>query len=123
MELTANYKTHEVSVKQVGPNESAVNGNPIGIGIQEIVKGNDTVDVLFGQYRYRVVFEGLPPPPSPEIAPKPAKIPRMFLNGDQFKKDNLLPKGGQWTSKGEKLHIYTFGDSIRRAKANVSHTK
>lgn len=118
MEFKANYKTHTVSVKQVGPNESALNGTPIGIGIEEVAKENDTVDILFGQYRYKVVFEGLPPLET--TGEKPAKVPKMFLNGDLFKKDNLLPKTGEWISKGDLLHIYVYGDIMKRAKANVS---
>lgn len=107
-----------MTVHQVGPNESALNGTPIGLGIEQIAKENDTIDVLFGQYRYRVTFEGLAPVES--SSEKPAKIAKIFNNGNsQFKKDTAAPKGGEWTSKGDQLYIYTFGDIITRAKANV----
>ncbi|ODM99691.1 Bifunctional polynucleotide phosphatase/kinase [Orchesella cincta] len=118
LEFRANYKTRKVSVKQVGPNESALNGTPIGIGIEEVGKENDSVDILFGEHRYKIVFEGLPPLES--IPVKPAKIPKMFSSKDQFKKDGILPKVGEWKSKGDQLHIYTYGDIIRRAKANIA---
>lgn len=117
VEFKANYKTRQVLVKQVGPNESALNGTPIGIGIEEVAKENDTIDVLFGQYRYKIVFEGLAPLEPPPV--KPAKVPKMFHNGNQFKKDALLPKTGEWSSKGEQLYIYVYGDIVKRAKANV----
>lgn len=119
MELRSNYKSQKVSVRQVGPNESALNGTPIGMGIDREAKSNDTLDILFGQYRYKIVFEGFLPSQLMEDS-KPAKIPRMFQNRDQFKKDNSAAKRGEWTSKGDQLHIYQFGENPRRAKANVS---
>jgi len=136
VQLTANYATQTVKVKQTGPNNSGVNGSLIGMGLEEVAKNGDKVNVVLGEIDFEVVFDvnenkieenDVEMMEDDEVKEKPAKIPKMFLKGspskesrNQFKKDELLLKGS-WEYKYDKqLVVYVMGPSVTEPKPNVS---
>jgi hypothetical protein len=53
----------QVRIKQMGPNTTGVNGLALKKGETQILRHGDHLELLLGQYVYRVEFE---PPPSVE---------------------------------------------------------
>jgi len=126
VEVLPNFSKKSVVVKQLGPNTSGVNGEPIQMGLEKTATEGDTVNLLLtGDFNYKVVFEEdtellLPS----DDAPKPVKIAKMFSNkgqsvADEFRKDIVLPKGNWENIQGNDLLIYAAGNDILDPKPNI----
>lgn len=113
VELKANFNKRTVSVKQIGPNNSSVNSEPIGIGLDVVAKVDDIINFLHENnncsYMYKICFEedeqdkaanikkspvkSTPPPAVNEVGPKPVKIPKMFTDCKKSSKGSSTSSG------------------------------
>lgn len=59
--LRADYDAVQVRIKQMGPNTTGVNGLALERSETQVLRHGDCLEILLGQYMYRVEFE---PPPS-----------------------------------------------------------
>ncbi|KAK3851702.1 hypothetical protein Pcinc_041666 [Petrolisthes cinctipes] len=66
VEVLADYTTYTLTVHQVGPNASGVNGTSLLYGNTAQLKHNDILEILQGEYHHRIEFEPPPPPPVPK---------------------------------------------------------
>ncbi|XP_053642699.1 uncharacterized protein F21D5.5 [Cherax quadricarinatus] len=65
VEVLANYTTYTVTVRQIGPNVTGVNGKALLFGSTTNLKHKDILEVLLGEYHYQVEFD-----PPPDITPE-----------------------------------------------------
>lgn len=110
-----------MTVKQLGPNHSGLNGKMIGMGETETAVEGDNLELLWGNKRltYKLTFQT--PPGSP-----PKKIAKIFLpkgTADEFKKNGLLEFGSWHQIGANELVVYSLGENIKEPKPNVSFLK
>ena len=115
-------------VKQVGPNTTGVNGLALTRNENQVLRHGDRLEILLGQYIYKVEFE--PPPSIEEIRTEENKKKRKLEDSAENKKvcRELLKKDavadvseptreGEWeTIDNGKLLIYTAKHVVAKSK-------
>ncbi|CAG7733061.1 unnamed protein product [Allacma fusca] len=136
LEIIPNFESRVAIVKQLGPNDSSVNGAVIGQGGYTVAKDGDVIEILSDtdEFNYRLVYEEKSGEKINSVSsqasynqddtnPKPVKIPKMFMSRTarlaEFKKDNLLPRGTWESVENGKVIVYASTDTLHEAKRTI----
>jgi hypothetical protein len=118
----------QVRIKQMGPNTTGVNGLALKKGETQVLRHGDRLEVLLGQYVYRVEFE--PPPSVEKIRSEGDERKRKHDEASSVSKkvcsDSLSVDVGdpspdsKWeTIDNGKLLIYTAKNVVAQSKVKV----
>jgi len=130
--LRADSDALEVRVKQMGPNTTGVNGLALTRSETQVLRHGDRLEILLGQYIYKVEFEPLPS--IEEIGTEKNKKKRKLEDStvkkkvccELFKKDAVADvseptREGEWeTIDNGKLLIYTAKHVVAQSKVTQS---
>ncbi|CAH1778594.1 unnamed protein product [Owenia fusiformis] len=96
LELTANYETKTVEVKQLGSRSASINGEPITRGDSVSWKGNSILCIIGSQYPHSVIFKSTALNGTPKSSVKGSTIDSYFKPSTKRKQENSDDHNASW---------------------------